>query len=104
MKECSVVILSAEQLPPVALEADFIDTLIGPDRKVSERATRASRARHASTRRHKIDPTTCERDYSADEIEFMQAIQAYKESSGRMYPTWSEVLEVLQGLGYEKSV
>ena len=27
----------------------------------------------------------------------------YKHSSGRMFPTWSEVLEVLRGLGYEKA-
>jgi hypothetical protein len=26
----------------------------------------------------------------------------YKQRSGRMFPTWSEVLEVLRGLGYEK--
>ncbi len=38
------------------------------------------------------------------EIEFMQAMHDYKQSSGRMFPTWSEVLEVIKGLGYEKSV
>ena len=32
----------------------------------------------------------------------MQAIQEYKQSSGRMFPTWSEVLEVIVGLGYQK--
>jgi hypothetical protein len=32
----------------------------------------------------------------------MNSMQAYKASSGRMFPTWSEVLEVLNGLGYEK--
>jgi len=37
------------------------------------------------------------------ELEFMEAMQDYKKSSGRMFPTWSEVLEVLQGLGYKKS-
>ena len=26
----------------------------------------------------------------------------YKQKSGRMFPTWSEVLEVLRSLGYEK--
>jgi hypothetical protein len=39
----------------------------------------------------------------APELEFMQAMQDYKKSSGRMFPTWSEVLEVLQSLGYRKS-
>jgi hypothetical protein len=53
-------------------------------------------------RRRQIDPTTCERDYSAEEIEFMAAIDAYKRTSGRMFPTCSEMLEVLRKLGYEK--
>jgi hypothetical protein len=38
------------------------------------------------------------------ELELMQAMQAYKISSGRMFPTWSEVLEVLKTLGYAKAV
>ena len=32
----------------------------------------------------------------------MNAMQAYKLRSGRMLPTWSEVLEVLHELGYRK--
>ena len=38
----------------------------------------------------------------ASAIKFMKAMNDYKQSSGRMFPTWSEVLEVLRGLGYEK--
>jgi hypothetical protein len=53
-------------------------------------------------RRRQIDPTTCERDYSDPEIEFMQAMDDYKRANGRMFPTCSEILEVLQKLGYEK--
>jgi hypothetical protein len=51
-------------------------------------------------RRRQIDPTTCERDYSNDEIEFMHALDAYKRANGRMFPTCSEILEVIRGLGY----
>jgi hypothetical protein len=54
-------------------------------------------------RRRQIDPTTCERDYSSDEIEFMQALDAYKRASGRMFPTCSEILEVIRNLGYVRS-
>ena len=54
-------------------------------------------------RRRKIDPTTCERDYSAEEREFMMAYEAYKRSSGRNFPTCSEILEVIRDLGYRKS-
>jgi hypothetical protein len=53
-------------------------------------------------RRRQIDPTTCERDYTPDEIEFMSAMDEYKRRNGRMFPTCSEVLEVVKSLGYEK--
>ena len=53
-------------------------------------------------RRRQIDPTTCERDYTPDEIEFMGAMDEYKRRNGRMFPTCSEVLEVIKSLGYEK--
>ena len=59
-------------------------------------------ARNASGRRRLIDPTTCDRDYTDRELEFMWAMHEYKQSSGRMFPTWSEVLEVARGLGYSK--
>jgi hypothetical protein len=55
-------------------------------------------------RRRQIDPTTCERDYTLAEIEFMSAVEQYKRTSGRMFPTCSEILEVLQKLGYEKCI
>ncbi len=53
-------------------------------------------------RRRQIDPTTCERDYTGDEVEFMKAMDDYKRRSGRMFPTWSEVLEVIRDLGYHR--
>lgn len=51
-------------------------------------------------RRRLIDPTTCERDYQPEEVEFMQALERYKRSNGRPFPTCSEVLEVVKSLGY----
>jgi hypothetical protein len=51
-------------------------------------------------RRRQIDPTTCERDYSIEEVEFMNAMDEYKRKNGRMFPTCSEVLEVIRSLGY----
>ncbi|MDX1926374.1 MAG: hypothetical protein SFV81_07650 [Pirellulaceae bacterium] len=58
--------------------------------------------RRKKQRRRQIDPTTCEREYSDDEVLFMHAMDAYKRSSGRMFPTCSEILEVVRGLGYTK--
>lgn len=73
------------------------------NRKATAQAYRASQARVASTRRRNVDPCTCDIDYTSAELEFMMAMQEYKQASGRMFPTWSEILEVLGSLGYEKS-
>jgi hypothetical protein len=58
--------------------------------------------REKVNRRRQIDPTTCERDYTENEVEFMNALDEYKRKSGRMFPTCSEVLEVVRSLGYVK--
>jgi len=55
-----------------------------------------------AARRRQIDPTTCERDYSLEEVEFMRALDSYKRTHGRMFPTCSEILEVIRDLGYVK--
>ena len=68
---------------------------VNVERRVIERRVKV-------IRRRQIDPTTCERDYSAEEIEFMNALDNYKRTSGRMFPTCSEVLEVIRSLGYDK--
>lgn len=76
-------------------EVSAIPHLEGEERRVGDRRVKVER-------RRQIDPTTCERDYTADEVEFMKAMDDYKRRSGRMFPTWSEVLEVVRGLGYTR--
>lgn len=66
------------------------------------RAQNAAEKRKNSERRRLIDPTTCERDYTDDEAEFMKAMDRYKRENRRPFPTWSEVLEVLRSLGYRR--
>lgn len=58
--------------------------------------------RRTVQRRRQIDPTTCEREYNDAEVEFMHALDQYKRDSGRMFPTCSEILEVLIKIGYVK--
>ena len=88
-----------------------IDNRKGRDRRDAERRKeavavvaerRTGQRREKVNRRRQIDPTTCERDYTDAEVEFMHALDQYKRTSGRMFPTCSEVLEVLLSLGYEK--
>ena len=89
--------------PKVSPSVPADDTQEWVNRRASAQATRAANARQMSGRRRFVDPTTCEREYTKAELQFMEAMHAYKQSSGRMFPTWSEVLEVLQGLGYQKA-
>ncbi|HEY2416137.1 MAG TPA: hypothetical protein VGI40_28100 [Pirellulaceae bacterium] len=69
------------------------DVPVATERRQLERRTKVQR-------RRQIDPTTCEREYNDEEIQFMQALEAYKRANGRMFPTCSEILEVVRGLGY----
>lgn len=71
-----------------------------PESNTTQSPSNGKPQRRKQQRRRQIDPTTCERDYSEQEIEFMQAMDDYKRAAGRMFPTCSEVLEVVRSLGY----
>jgi hypothetical protein len=84
------------------------DTLVEMDRRRQDRrlddqgteAKAAEGGKRKKQRRRQIDPTTCERDYTDEEIRFMHALDEYKRRSGRMFPTCSEILEVVRAMGY----
>lgn len=82
-----------------AVESEVAMNRRGEDRRKSSEPVAVER-RSKVQRRRQIDPTTCERDYSEEEVEFMQALDAYKRRAGRMFPTCSEILEVLRDMGY----
>jgi hypothetical protein len=69
---------------------------------IDRRQANSAERRRSSERRRQIDPTTCEREYTDEDIEFMKAMDQYKRDNRRPFPTWSEVLEVLVSLGYRK--
>ncbi len=54
-------------------------------------------------RRRRVDPTTFEKQYTDDEMEFMNAMQEYKIQSCKSFPSYGEVLEVAYRLGYRKA-
>src|SRR5262245_18807756 len=102
----------------MSTEDTQIDEFVPDDRRQGDRRIHAERRkrtipvaldrrtgkerRHLGERRRQVDPTTCERDYTDDEIEFMKAMDQYKRANRRPFPTWSEVLEVCRALGYRK--
>lgn len=96
--------MTTEHEPHLAAERRLQNRRVMGDRRIlrqdAQGAERRKTPRRKVERRRLIDPTTCERDYTDEEIEFMRAMDEYKRKSGRMFPTWSEVLEVVRGLGY----
>ncbi|MGC8642900.1 MAG: hypothetical protein ACP5XB_23840 [Isosphaeraceae bacterium] len=55
-------------------------------------------------RRRRVDPITFEKQYTEDELEFMNAMQRFKERSGKAFPSHGEVIRVAVSLGYRKRV
>lgn len=37
-----------------------------------------------------------------EQLEFLRAMVEYKRANGRLFPTWTEVLDVILYLGYRK--
>jgi hypothetical protein len=101
--------MSDEPIPPT----DFVvadrrgqDRRGRPDRRKREipvALERRAGVDRRQERRRQVDPTTCEKEYSDDEIIFMKSMDQYKRANRRPFPTWSEVLEVLHALGYRKT-
>jgi hypothetical protein len=77
--------------------AHRVDTPSGDE---SPRPAPERRAR--KERRRRIDPTTFEKQYTDDELEFMNAMQRFKVHSGKSFPSHGDVLRVAHELGYRK--
>jgi hypothetical protein len=77
----------------------------GPERRSAERredATGLERRRGPGRRLSDDRRSAEEGEMTPEQFEFVMAIETYKKVNKRMYPTWTEVLEVVQQLGYRK--
>jgi hypothetical protein len=77
----------------------------GPERRVAQdrRDDTGLERRRGPGRRRSDDRRSAEEgEMSAEQFEFVMAIETYKKVNKRMYPTWTEVLEVVRQLGYRK--
>ena len=43
-----------------------------------------------------------EYELDKDTLEFIRAVNVFKERTGKSFPTWSDILGILRELGYEK--
>ena len=93
---------SATDVPTERAPADRRQT--GVDRRAARRegATGLERRRGPGRRRADDRRSAEEGEMTAEQFEFVMAIEAYKKVNKRLYPTWTEVLEVIDQLGYRK--
>ncbi|HEX8524753.1 MAG TPA: hypothetical protein VF669_21045 [Tepidisphaeraceae bacterium] len=78
----------------------------GPERRsgVDRRSDTGLERRRGPGRRRSDDRKAAEEgEMTAEQFEFVMAIETYKKVNKRMYPTWTEVLEVINQLGYLKA-
>ena len=77
----------------------------GPERRKADdrRADTGLERRRGPGRRRNDDRRSAEEgEMTPEQFEFVMAIQMYKKVNKRMFPTWTEVLEVVNQLGYRK--
>jgi hypothetical protein len=75
----------------------------GPDRRSSEDRRTGLERRRGPGRRLSDDRKSAEEgEMSEHQFEFVMAIQTYKKVNKRLYPTWTEILEIVNQLGYRK--
>ena len=75
----------------------------GPDRRSGEgRRTGLERRRGAGIRRDEPRRSAEEGEMTPGQYEFIRAVETYKKVNKKLFPTWTEVLEVIEQLGYRK--
>ena len=86
------------------------DTHAGPERREDRNERRGAldrrsgmdRRRGPGRRRGEVRRAAEEGEISGELLEFIMAIDEYKRINERPFPTWSEVFEIVQYLGYRK--
>ncbi len=68
----------------------------------TDRRTGLERRRGAGIRLSETRKSAEEGEMDAEQFEFIMAIETYKKVNKKMYPTWTEVLEVVRQLGFRK--
>ena len=71
----------------------------GPERRQGERRDTGLERRRGPGRRRSDERKSAEEgEMDAHQFEFVMAIETYKKVNRRLYPTWTEILEILRQL------
>lgn len=82
-----------------------IDRRLGIERRDRpESLTGLERARGPGRRLSEFTKSAEEGEMTTEQFLFLMAIDAFKKANDRMFPTWTDVLEVVRLLGYRKTM
>lgn len=71
-------------------------------KKATKKVAKKAAAKSKPTSKKRAAPPNPAIKIDDDVLEFIDAIDAYKQQHSRPFPSWSEVLFVLRDLGYRK--
>jgi hypothetical protein len=66
--------------------------------------TGLNRRRGPGRRRTDFTKAAEEGELTSEQFHFLSAVEAFKKSNNKMFPTWTDVLEVVRLLGYRKTM
>jgi hypothetical protein len=67
-------------------------------------STGLERRRGPGRRRSDFAKAAEEGEMNGEQFLFVMAIEAFKKANGKLFPTWTDVLEVIRLLGYRKTM
>ena len=73
------------------------------ERRLAERRSGRTRRNSEISEHRKVERRINEYPMTDAELEFIQAINDYKQRYSKPFPTWSEILHILVELGYQKT-
>lgn len=87
-------------------KGDVVDRRVGLDRRAiaATEQTNLERRRGPGKRLSEFVRNAEEGEMSTEQFMFLMAIDAFKRSNGKGFPTWTDVLEVVRKLGYRKTM
>jgi hypothetical protein len=71
---------------------------------VDARYTGLERRRGVGRRLSDFNKSAEEGNLTTEQFLFLMAIENFKKANGKIYPTWTDVLEVVRLLGYRKTM
>lgn len=86
--------------------ASVVDRRTMPDRRqfTTEPPNGLERRRSAGRRLSEFTKSAEEGELTEEQFLFLMAIEAFKSANGKMFPSWTDVLEVVRLLGYRKTM